>query len=233
MRLFFIAEKQVMKSFILLYYNYAMNKIFDHFKTIFNSNGYRLYMIGGTSRDYLLNLDISDYDFVTDATPEEINKFLNVDMTFSKFGTVKITFEKSKIDIVTFRKEGKYKDSRHPSYIKFVKNIKKDYRRRDFTINAIYIDENYNLIDPTGFGLYDLENKILRTIGNPNKRFKEDPLRILRAERFVVEYNLKFEKRTKKAINKNYFRINLLSKDKVEEEKRKLEKARGKNYEKQ
>ena len=202
-----------------------MDIIFDYLKGIFNRNGFRLYMIGGTSRDYLLNLEIDDYDFVTDAKPNEVEKFLNVDSTFEKFGTIKYHYEDKKIDITTLREEGEYDDSRHPSYVKFITDINTDYKRRDFTINAIYIDEKYGIIDPSGLGVSDLKNKILRTIGDSNVRFKEDPLRILRGIRFAKEYNLEIEKSTKKAMIENKCLIDLLNKDKINEENKKLEKA--------
>lgn len=205
-----------------------MDIIFDYLKEIFDKNGYRLYMIGGTSRDYLLNLEIDDYDFVTDAIPSEIKSFLPVDSTFEKFGTVKYHYNNKKIDIVTLREEGEYNDSRHPSYIKFIKDINVDYKRRDFTINAIYIDENYNIIDPSGLGISDLKNKILRTIGDPNIRFEEDPLRILRGIRFANEYSLEIEENTKNAMNKKKYLIELLNQDKINEENKKLEKAKRK-----
>ncbi len=185
-------------------------------------------MIGGTSRDYLLNLKIDDYDFVTDAKPHEIQLFLNVDLTFEKFGTVKYHFDNKKIDITTLREEGGYGDLRHPSYVRFIKDINIDFKRRDFTINAIYIDENYDIIDPTGFGILDLKNKILRIIGNPDVRFKEDPLRILRGYRFAEEYNLEIEESTKNSMIKNKDLIDLLNKDKINEESKKLEKAKRK-----
>lgn len=202
-----------------------MDIIFDYLKDIFNKNGFRLFMIGGASRDYLLNKNIDDYDFVTDATPLEIEEFLKVDNTFEKFGTVKFEYNNKKIDIVTLREEGEYNDSRHPSFIKFVKDINIDYKRRDFTINAIYIDENYKILDPTGFGVNDLKNRILRIIGNPENKIKEDPLRILRAKRFCIEYGLVMEENTKKAINGNKGLLDLINKDKINEENKKLEKV--------
>ena len=202
-----------------------MDVIFDYLKDIFNKNGFRLFMIGGASRDYLLNKNIDDYDFVTDATPLEIEEFLKVDNTFEKFGTVKFEYNNKKIDIVTLREEGEYNDSRHPSFIKFVKDINIDYKRRDFTINAIYIDENYKILDPSGFGINDLKNRILRIIGNPENKIKEDPLRILRAKRFCIEYGLVMEENTKKAINENKSLLDLINKDKINEENKKLEKV--------
>lgn len=201
-----------------------MDAIFDYLKKTFNDNGFRLYMIGSTSRDFLLNRKINDYDFVTDATPDEVLKFLPCETTFKKYGTLKYNYNNYSIDIVTLRKEDNYQDFRHPSNIVFIKDIFVDYQRRDFTINAIYIDENYNVIDPSNFGVNDLKNRILRLIGNKDQRIKEDPLRILRAKRFVLEYNLSIERETKKAIMDNLSLLDKLNKDKVHLEQLKLEK---------
>lgn len=209
-----------------------MNLVFDTLKEIFNRNKFRLFMIGSTSRDYLLNNEINDYDFVTDATPEEVKKFLDVDMTFAKFGSVKYYLNDNKIDIITLREEGDYEDKRHPSYIKFIKDINVDYKRRDFTINAIYIDENYVVQDVSKTGEEDLFNKRLRFIGEPEKRIKEDPLRILRAKRFIIEYELFIDETTKEIIHKNLYLLKYISKGKLEEENRKLEMVSGgKDYE--
>jgi len=204
-----------------------MNEIFDYLRNVFNRNGYRLFMIGGTSRDYFLNRVIDDYDFVTDAKPSEIKNFLDVDLTFSKYGTIKYYYQnKIKVDITTLRVESNYDDSRHPSEIKFVKEIEKDYVRRDYTINAIYIDENYAFLDPSGEGINDLQNKILRFIGDPLTRIKEDPLRILRGKRFALEYGLAISDGYKKLFNDNMVLLNKISKDKIIEENRKLEKVK-------
>lgn len=209
-----------------------MNLVFDTLKEIFNRNKFRLFMVGSTSRDYLLNNEINDYDFVTDATPEEVKNFLDVDMTFAKFGSVKYYLNDNKIDIVTLREEGDYEDKRHPSYIKFIKDINVDYKRRDFTINAIYIDENYAVQDISKTGEEDLFNKRLRFIGEPEKRIKEDPLRILRAKRFIIEYELFIDETTKEIIHKNLYLLKYISKGKLEEENRKLEMVSGgKDYE--
>ena len=105
-----------------------MDEIFNYLSNIFILNGFSLFMIGSSSRDYLLNKEISDYDFVTDATPTEIEKFLNVDSTFKKFGVVKLKYMGKHIDIATLRMENDYIDNRHPSKITFVKDIFLDYR---------------------------------------------------------------------------------------------------------
>ena len=208
-----------------------MDKIFDYLKKIFNDHNFRLYMIGSTSRDYLLNREINDYDFVSDATPSDIAKFLKCDHTFARFGTVKYYYENKKIDIVTLRKESEYKDFRHPSKIEFVKDIDIDYKRRDFTINAIYIDENYNVIDPTKCGINDLNSRHLRFIKDPLTSIKEDPLRILRAYRFIKEYNLSIDEKDLRILKENEDLLKHLNVNKIKEEEKKL-KGALKNYEK-
>ena len=200
-----------------------MNEIFDYFKKIFNKAGYRLYMIGSSSRDYLLNREINDYDFVTDALPNEVATFLNVSKTFSKYGVSQTKYKDKHIDIVTLRKEYDYNDFRHPSRIEFIKDINEDYLRRDFTINAIYIDENYNIIDPSN-GVNDLKNKNIRFIKDPLTSIKEDPLRILRCYRFIKEYDLNIDDNTLKILKENEYLLNNLNKDKIKEEERKMKK---------
>lgn len=200
-------------------------EIFAKLSKLFNDNGYRLFMIGGTTRDYLLGLEVYDYDFTSDATPEEMKKFLtNANFTFAKFGSVKLKIDDIHVDITTLREEGAYLDYRHPSYIKYVKDIKEDYVRRDFTINAIYIDENMKVIDPSGLGIKDLENKLIRFIGNPQKRIEEDPLRIIRAERFAKKLNFKLEPETLKAIENCKHLLSELNPDKIKEEMKKMDK---------
>lgn len=209
-----------------------MNEIFDELKTLFNKNNYRLYMIGSTSRDFLLKREIEDYDFVTDARPDEVLTFLNCNDTFKKYGTLSLRKNGKHVDIVSLRKESAYLDARHPSKIEFIKDINEDYKRRDFTINAIYIDEKYHVAEISLLGLSDLNNRILRFIGEAQKRVKEDPLRILRAKRFIVEYNLEVEKETLKALKENVNLLSLIKEGKILEEKKKFEKiAKGKHYE--
>ena len=161
---------------------------------IFKSHGFNLFLVGGTVRDYLLHKELTDMDAVSDATPTEIIAFLpNVDTTFAHLGSLKYKNENNiKFDITTLRKESAYLDSRHPSKIIFVKDLKEDYLRRDFTINAMYMDADLNIIDYSG-GLQDLSNHILRMVGDPDIRLKEDPLRILRAIRFALMFNLTIE----------------------------------------
>ena len=199
-----------------------MNKeIFTKLAKLFNDNGYRLFMIGGTTRDYLLNKEVYDYDFVSDATPEEMSKFLlDANYHFAKFGSVRTKVDGIHVDITTLRVEGEYLDSRHPSKIEYVKEIEKDYVRRDFTINAIYMDENFKIIDPSN-GTKDLKKGIIRFIGDPTKRIKEDPLRILRAERFAKKLNFVIEPKSLEAIENNRQLLVKINPDKIKEEERK------------
>lgn len=209
-----------------------MNEIFEYLKKIFNEHNFHIYMIGSTSRDFLMKREIEDYDFVTDATPDEVLGFLDCNATYKKFGTLSLKVNDKHCDIVTLRKESEYLDLRHPSKIEFIKDINEDYKRRDFTINAIYIDEDYKVKDVSKDGVNDLNNKILRFIGDPTKRIKEDPLRILRAKRFIVEYGLTPEKETLKALKENKDLISTIKEGKIVEEKRKFDKiSKGENYE--
>lgn len=209
-----------------------MNEIFEYLKKIFNEHNFHIYMIGSTSRDFLMKREIEDYDFVTDATPDEVLSFLDCNTTYKKFGTLSLKVNDKHCDIVTLRKESGYLDLRHPSKIEFIKDINEDYKRRDFTINAIYIDEDYKVRDVSKDGVNDLNNKILRFIGDPTKRIKEDPLRILRAKRFIVEYGLTPEKETLKALKENKDLISTIKEGKIIEEKRKFDKiSKGENYE--
>ena len=197
---------------------------FQNLAKLFNEHGYRLYLVGGTVRDYLLNLSLNDMDAVTDATPSETLSFLtNVDQTFARLGSLKYKNENLiKFDITTLRKESEYKDSRHPSQIVFVKDLSVDYQRRDFTINAMYLDEQLKLIDYCG-GQEDLKNKLLRMVGNPSIRLKEDPLRILRAIRFCLMFNLKLEPELQSAMEESFVLLQNITDAKIKSELNKID----------
>lgn len=176
--------------------------IFLKLAKLFKNNGYKLYMVGGTSRNYLLEREIDDYDFTTDATIEDMKRFLNVDYTFESLGSMSIKVDDIKVDITTLREESDYLDYRHPESIKFVKSTKLDYKRRDFTINAIYIDDEGKIIDYCN-GLNDLNNNKIVMIGDTDIRIKEDPLRILRAIRFAFVLKFDLDEQLIKSINEN------------------------------
>jgi tRNA nucleotidyltransferase (CCA-adding enzyme) len=196
-------------------------KAFDFLKDLLRKNGFRLYVVGGTVRDFLLGKEITDLDFVTDATPEDEMKFIpEGDFTFKKFGAVRYPFKGKHIDITTLRQEGEYNDSRHPSNVIFVKDPKLDYVRRDFTVNAMYLDEDYNVID-FSTGQEDLKEKLIRFIGDPYKRIEEDPLRIARAERFAKTLGFEIEEKTQQAIKDKRDLLGKLNPEKLKEEQRK------------
>ena len=194
---------------------------FDFLKDVFSKNGFHLYVVGGTVRDFLLGKEITDLDFVTDATPKEEMKFIpEADFTFKKFGAVRYPYKGKHIDITTLRQEGEYNDSRHPSKVTFVKDPKLDYVRRDFTINAMYLDEEYKVIDFSS-GQEDLKKKLIRFIGDPVKRIEEDPLRIARAERFAKSLGFEIEEKTLQAIKDKRDLLEKLNPEKLKEEERK------------
>ena len=184
----------------------------------FESRSFILYLVGGTVRDCLLDKELTDMDLVTDATPLEMKEFLpDADYTFSKYGSVKVKIGEVKFDITTLRKEEGYGDYRHPSKICFTKSIKEDVFRRDITINAMYMDKDLKVIDLVG-GQKDLNNKIIRMIGNPRKRIEEDPLRIIRVFRFMLETGFSIDEELKTAIEEKIEMVNLLNRDKIIQE---------------
>ncbi len=156
--------------------------------------GFKAYIVGGCVRDLVMGREPKDWDIATDARPEEIQKLFPESVYENAFGTVgvKTHSEDPKlkvIEITTFRLEGKYTDKRHPDRVRFAKTIEEDLARRDFTVNALALvleSKKMELVDPFR-GMEDLENKVLRTVGNPRERFNEDALRLMRAVRFATE----------------------------------------------
>ena len=197
------------------------NELFKFLDKTFKENGFSIFEVGGSVRDEILGIEVFDFDFATDATPEDMMKFLkDANDTFAKYGCIKYKGEHGRAEITTFRVEEEYDDFRHPTKIKFVKSLKEDYLRRDFTINAIYKDVDGNIYDPAN-GVEDIKNKVIRFIGEPEKRIKEDPLRILRAKRFASKLGFEIEPKTAKAMEKLSYLLEKLNPDKIKEEERK------------
>ncbi len=190
---------------------------------LFNDNGFSLYMVGGTVRDFLLGLPLDDMDVVTDATPEDIKKFLpDASFVFARFGSVSYKTEKKvKFDITTLREEKGYEDARHPDKIHFVKDLLIDVKRRDFTVNALYMNSKLEVLDYVN-GQEDLNNRTLRMVGNPDLRIKEDPLRIIRALRFSIDYKLNIDSELDKAIRNNISLLDKLNIEKIRQDIRKI-----------
>ena len=199
---------------------------FQTLHELFAENGFALYMVGGTVRDYLLGLSLDDMDVVTDAKPEDIKKFLpGASFVFARFGSVSYKTEKKvKFDITTLREEVGYEDGRHPDNIKFVKDLSIDVKRRDFTVNALYMDSNLKVIDYVD-GQKDLDNRTLRMVGNSDIRIKEDPLRIIRALRFSLDYNLKIDSELDLAIKNNIELLNKLNIEKIKQDIKKIKSS--------
>ena len=204
-----------------------MNK-FDAFLSLsdlFLENGFKLYLVGGAVRDYLLFNDFNDLDVVSDAKPEDVKRFFKekANYAFERYGAITLHYQSYKFDLTTLRKENSYVDSRHPSKIEFINDLSVDVKRRDFTINGMYMDKNKKVYDYVG-GQKDLENKIIRMIGDPDQRLKEDPLRILRAIRFQITFNFKIDEELKKAILSNLELLKNLKEAKIVEEIKKMKK---------
>lgn len=164
--------------------------------------GFAAYAVGGCVRDMCLGLPPHDYDLCTSALPEQTEAVFadhKLVLAGKKHGTVGVVTEGGVVEITTFRTEGDYADNRHPGWVAFVPEIEKDLARRDFTINAMAWSPRRGFADPFG-GQRDLGNKILRAVGDPEARFREDALRILRGVRFAVRYGLAVDAATERAM---------------------------------
>lgn len=183
-------------------------------------NGYEGYIVGGSVRDNLMGIRPSDFDITTSARPEEIEevfKDFKLITLGKRFGTIGILINEEVIETTTFRSDGNYEDGRHPDDVKFSDNLEEDLKRRDFTINAMAMDREKNLYDIFD-GKKDLENKVIKTVGNPYKRFEEDKLRMLRAVRFSNRLGFDIEKETANAIINYSENIKEVSKERIREE---------------
>lgn len=185
-------------------------------------NGYEAYIVGGCVRDLLMGIPPHDYDITTSATPEEIEAMFEKSIpTGIKHGTVTVIEDGEPIEITTFRAESEYLDHRHPSSIKFVRDVKADLSRRDFTVNAICYNGQKGIIDLFS-GADDIEAKILRAVGDANERFSEDALRIMRLFRFASTLCFGIEKNTFNAAIENSHLLSKVSKERINAELTKL-----------
>ena len=208
-----------------------MNYGFKDLKPIlesFSIHGHTAYLVGGSSRDILLAKKTQDVDIASDARPEKIVAMFNltkVDPFTFKFGSLKATINSIPVEITTLRKESDYKDFRRPSNIEFVKDPQIDSNRRDFTINALYIDKEGKVLDFHN-GQQDLKDKIIRMIGNPQERISEDPVRIIRALRFALVLNFKIEESLVTAIKQHQDLLSEVSDFRIKDELIKLRKSK-------
>ena len=194
---------------------------------IFNRNGYEAYFVGGCVRDYLLGEEFSDIDITTNALPEEVKKIFRKSIdTGIQHGTVTILVNGEGYEVTTFRTEDEYTNHRAPEKVEFVSNLREDLDRRDFTINAMALDSNGKLYNYHK-GESDLTCKVIKTVNNPNDRFYEDALRMLRAFRFSSKLGFEIEKDTLEAIKKNAELIKFVSIERIVNEFKKLLSGKG------
>lgn len=190
--------------------NFIIDTLYD--------NSFEGFMVGGCIRDLLLEKSPNDFDITTSAPPEKtINIFAKTIPTGLQHGTVTVLVNNEPYEVTTYRTEGEYKDSRRPSEVTFVTNLKEDLSRRDFTINAFAYNTTHGLVDYFN-GLSDLNNKLIRAVGDADKRFKEDALRMMRAIRFSSQLDFSIEKSTLYAISNNSDLIKNISQERIRDE---------------
>ena len=214
---------------------YSLPDKAQQFLDILHKAGYEAYGVGGSIRDLLMNQPTHDWDFTTNATPEEILKLFPDGFYNNTFGTVGVPVKSSKLEdeeevtevyeITTYRTEHGYSDNRRPDTVAWGKSLEEDLARRDFTVNAIAYDGK-TFIDPFG-GRSDIEKRTLRAVGNPDERFKEDALRLMRAVRFAAQLAFIIEEKTFQSMVNDAPRIQAISKERVHDE---IVKIMASNY---
>ncbi len=190
-----------------------------------NNNGYNAYLVGGCVRDTIMGNIPNDYDITTSAMPDEIQRVFQNRKTLDigiKHGTITVFTDTGRqVEVTTYRTDGEYKDNRHPENVTFVDNVKLDLSRRDFTVNALAYNPQTGLIDVFG-GVDDITNKVIRSVGDPEIRFNEDALRILRGLRFASTLNFTIENETSKSIINNAHLLENVSVERILVELKKM-----------
>lgn len=207
----------------------TINKQLKQMIDRFQESGFEIYWVGGCVRDWLLGRKPHDFDMTTNALPDEIQQMFLDYKTLDigkKHGTITVFCGDIPIEITTYRVDGAYSDNRHPKEVRFTPSLEEDLKRRDFTVNAFALKAAYSnsflfdgivtndIVDLFG-GTKDLQDRIIRVIGNGKERFQEDALRILRAFRFMAKLNFTIESKTKTAIKKQLFLLNAISKERI------------------
>ena len=184
--------------------------------------GYEAYAVGGCVRDVMLGLTPDDWDITTSAEPEQVKSlFQRTIDTGIKHGTVTVRMDGKSFEVTTYRIDGKYEDGRHPEEVTFTKSLEEDLKRRDFTINAMAYNDSTGLVDLYG-GQEDLEKKVIRCVGNPEERFTEDALRMMRAVRFAAKLDFSIEEETRRAITMLKDNLSKVSAERIQVELTKL-----------
>ena len=181
-------------------------------------HGYEAYAVGGCVRDSILGRVPDDWDITTSATPLETKAlFQKTFDTGIEHGTITVLLDRDAFEVTTYRVDGKYEDSRHPSEVTFTRNLREDLLRRDFTINAMAYNDKEGLVDIFG-GMQDLEQKTIRCVGNARARFGEDALRILRAVRFAAQLDFEIEEETQEGIKELAPNLSNISAERIQVE---------------
>ncbi len=186
-----------------------LNNIVEVLKKI-EKAGFKAYVVGGFVRDFYRNQENADIDICTSAKPSDLKNIFGENLSLDQYGSLILSYNAQTYEITTFRRESKYLDNRHPTKVKFVNNLKTDLKRRDFTMNAICLTSDLNYIDIFK-GREDINNHLIRMIGKPDKRLKEDSLRILRAIRFATILDFNLEENLALAIKQQGHLLNNLS----------------------
>ena len=186
--------------------------------------GHEAYLVGGCVRDLLRGVEPHDWDICTSALPEETERCFagqRIIETGLKHGTVTVLVDGEPYEITTYRTEGPYSDSRRPDYVRFIPDLTEDLARRDFTMNAIATDLDGNLRDPFG-GAMDIKAGLIRCVGEPDQRFQEDGLRVMRALRFAAVFGYEIEAQTARAVHENRAMLDRVAAERINVELRKL-----------
>ena len=192
-------------------------------------SGYQAYVVGGCVRDSLMGIEPSDWDVCSDATPEQMLAVFErrrIIPTGLKHGTITVRSKGHNVEVTTFRIDGSYSDNRHPDRVSFVAKLEEDLSRRDFTVNAMAYNPRSGLVDIFG-GEKDLEGHTIRCVGEPDVRFHEDGLRILRALRFAARFQFDIEEKTSNSIRRNRNLLDNISVERVFKELQGILVARG------
>lgn len=195
-----------------------VNKIIE----ILTAAGYEAYAVGGCVRDSILGKEPNDWDITTSATPEETKRLFGRTIdTGIKHGTVTVMLDREGFEVTTYRIDGDYEDGRHPKEVTFTASLEEDLKRRDFTINAMAYNEQSGLVDIFG-GMRDIEQGIIRCVGNAEERFTEDALRMMRAVRFSAQLGYQIDEGTKESIRRLAPNLKLISAERIQTELVKL-----------
>ncbi len=201
-----------------------LNENAETLMKILNDSGFQGYAVGGCVRDSIMGKEPFDFDITTNASTDEMQKLFSGYRCLKqglKHGTVAVIINGEVIECTTYRIDGEYSDGRHPDKVTFSSKLGDDLSRRDFTINALAYNKSDGIIDLFG-GIEDIKSEVIRAIGDPDRRFTEDGLRIMRAMRFSSTLGFKIEKNTAESIKRNAPRLSLISRERISQEFEKM-----------